>query len=121
MAVGRKRRECAIQLRDLAVAIVRHRGSWYSWAGKRGNEFRSLQYRADELCIAYRTPFQPPPSVPDYIKYMAAAYDLGAPRNLPYGIDVWSPRKVLNIEWEDGGEIRVVSYRPGQWEEHIRC
>jgi hypothetical protein len=36
---------------------------------------------------------------------------------LPYALDIWFARKkVLNVEWNDGGFIQIVSYRPGAWE-----
>ena len=33
---------------------------------------------------------------------------------LPYGIDVWYPKKVLNVEWDDDGLVHIISYKPGE-------
>ena len=35
---------------------------------------------------------------------------------MPYGLDVYCPKKVLVVEWDDAGEVRVVGFRPGEWE-----
>ena len=35
---------------------------------------------------------------------------------MPYGLDVYWPKKVLAVEWDDAGEVRVVGFRPGEWE-----
>jgi len=37
--------------------------------------------------------------------------------NLPPGLDIWHRnKKVPNIQWSDGGEIEIISYKPGEWE-----
>jgi hypothetical protein len=41
------------------------------------------------------------------------------PQNLPYGLDVWAPKKGLNIEWDDKGNVTLVSLRPGAWETEL--
>jgi hypothetical protein len=41
------------------------------------------------------------------------------PENLPYGLDIWAPRKVLNIEWDAGNNVLLVSYKPGRWESEL--
>ena len=33
-----------------------------------------------------------------------------------YGLDIWAPKKVLNIEWEESGDVVLVSFRRGEWE-----
>jgi hypothetical protein len=35
---------------------------------------------------------------------------------VPYGLDVYWPKKVLVIEWNDAGEVRIVGFRRGEWE-----
>jgi hypothetical protein len=53
------------------------------------------------------------------LAYMRAL--LKGKENLPYGLDIWNKgKKVLNIEWRDGGEIEVISYLPGEWEWLLR-
>ena len=68
------------------------------------------------LHISYRTPFQRIPQADDALKYRAAQHSLTIPENLPYGLDVWAPKKVLNIEWDDHGKVELVSFRRGAWE-----
>jgi len=38
---------------------------------------------------------------------------------LPYGLDIWAPKKVMNIEWSDQGELAIVSFRRGAWEDEL--
>lgn len=59
------------------------------------------------------------PQPDDLLKYRAAQHRLPVPRNLPYGLDVWAPKKVLNIEWDDKGNIVIISLRPGAWETEL--
>jgi len=49
----------------------------------------------------------------------AAVADLRPPQNLPYGLDIWAPLKVLNIEWGVRGNVALVSFRPGEWEAEL--
>jgi hypothetical protein len=59
------------------------------------------------------------PQAHDSVKYRAAQHGLTVPQNLPYGLDVWAPNKVLNIEWDDKGNYALVSFRPGAWEAEL--
>jgi hypothetical protein len=59
------------------------------------------------------------PQADDLLKYRAAQFGLTVPQNLPYGLDVWAPKKVLNIEWDDKGNVTLVSLRPGAWETEL--
>jgi hypothetical protein len=36
--------------------------------------------------------------------------------NLPYGLDIWADRKVLNVEWDADDTVDVIAFRPGDWE-----
>jgi hypothetical protein len=38
---------------------------------------------------------------------------------LPYGLDVWAPNKVLNIEWDAQGKVVLVSLHRGDWEAEL--
>ena len=49
----------------------------------------------------------------------AAAADLRPPQNLPYGLDLWTPQRVFNIEWDVRGNVALVSFRPGEWEAEL--
>jgi hypothetical protein len=78
-----------------------------------------LSARIGGLHISYRTPFQRMPQADDALKYRAVQHGLTVPQNLPYGLDVWAPKKVLNIEWDDKGNVALVSLRPGAWESEL--
>jgi hypothetical protein len=69
-----------------------------------------------QLSMMHRTPFQRLGETPDYAKYLATLYGSGRNYNLPYALDVWCGKKVLNIEWADDGRVELVSYKPGDWE-----
>jgi hypothetical protein len=55
----------------------------------------------------------------DSLKFRAAVLGLSAPASLPYGLDLWSPKKVLCIEWNDQGTVALVSLRRGEWEAEL--
>jgi hypothetical protein len=55
----------------------------------------------------------------EYLKYRAAQLGMSARRNLPYGLDIWAPKKVLNIEWDDQGNVVLVSLWAGDWEAEL--
>jgi len=71
------------------------------------------------LKISYRTPFQRLPPFPEHLKYRCELLGLPAKENLPYGLDVWAPKKVLNIEWDDKGAVVLVAFRTGEWEAEL--
>jgi len=121
------REERAIELRDLALPIVARHGAWetVTFASIPGARMRLRVYRDSEFTIAYRTPFQripkcPMPPATDLSAYDAAALAQHAPRELPYGMDIWSGGKVLNIGWADDGRVAVHGYTPGGWERRLR-
>src|ERR1019366_3999383 len=63
-----------------------------------------------------RTPFpEQGPEPAEYHKYLGTTINLVPPKNLPYGLDIWAPKKVLNIEWNDHGDVLLVSFKPGAW------
>jgi hypothetical protein len=107
------RRERAVQIRDLALLIMRDRAAADFWQTISGQQFRMLE--ADDLRITLRTPFQRMPAAPP-----AAPLLTGLARcdhvSFPHGLDIWHKRKVFNVEWSDDGRLDVVSYRPGEWE-----
>ena len=114
-----KKRDRAIQLRDLALEIIASDGRWEAHTDKAGRTWRSLTYRGQGWSIGYRSPFQPRPGASESMKYAAALLKIERRDNLPFGLDIWAPNKVLNIEWDESGNIVVVSYKPGMWEEAL--
>jgi hypothetical protein len=99
----------ALTLRDAAVVIVKRYGKLEDCGAA-----KLLIARIGEIVISYRSPFQPLPKLDEKSKYEIAR--LGGRLNLSYGLDVWAPKKVLNIEWDDRGAFEVISFRRGDWE-----
>jgi hypothetical protein len=100
----------ALALRDAALAIVKAHGT----SETVGDDMKLTTARIGDLQILYRSG------------------PTGSQR-LPYGLDVWASKavatlkendgvytsrvlKVLNIEWDDQGGAKLVSYRAGDWE-----
>ena len=109
-----EKRALAITLRDAALIVVGRVGTWESASSV---QIRSA--RVGSFSIAYRTPFQRMPSADDDLKYYAAAHGLPPPQSLPYGLDIWSPKKVLCIEWDDRGAVELVSLKRGDWQAEL--
>ena len=98
----------ALALRDAAMTVVRRIGVWETiefarQAASSPRDMKILSTHIGSVQISYRTPFQRMPQAHDSVKYRAAQHGLTVPQNLPYGLDVWAPNKVLNIEWDDKG------------------
>ena len=104
-------------IRAAALRAVEEIGSWHQV--RMGN--RDLAMRGAEIgdvSISYRTPFQPLPPLSQLMRYQKKKF--GGKENLPYGLDIWfAHKKVLNVEWNDEGLIRIISYRPGEWEDQL--
>jgi hypothetical protein len=62
---------------------------------------KSLSVRIGDLHISYRPSFQ----------------RVDVP--MPYGLNVWAPNKVLNMEWDAQGNVMLVSLRSGAWEAEL--
>jgi len=66
-----------------------------------------------------------PPEIPERIagdcaRYGAAVLMSRLKPHLGFGLDIWGAQgKVLNVEWNDQGEILIVSFKRGDWEEEI--
>jgi hypothetical protein len=113
-----RRRDRALVLRDAALKVVRRIGVWEA-IGLGAGEIKLLSARQGNLHIAYRTPFQRFPKASDLLKYHAAQLGRRVPHNLPYGIDVWAPNKLFNVEWDDKGNVKLVTLRRGAWEAEL--
>jgi hypothetical protein len=71
------------------------------------------------LTLALRTPFQRMPKETERAKYMRALE--GGRTSLPYGLEVWAPKRVLDVEWDDSGTVELIGYDPGEWEQVIKA
>jgi hypothetical protein len=104
----------AILLRDAALGVVKRIGAWQT-----ASPVKLLSARVGSLLIGYRTPFQRLPVVRDKLKFIAAKIGAPPPQSLPYGLDLWAPKKVLNVEWDDQGNVALIGFRRGEWEEEL--
>ena len=96
----------ALRLRDLALAIVRRQGTW-----KGAGKVNLLMASHGTISIGYRSPFQRLPDASDQLKCRAAQLGRRALQNLPYGLDIWAPKKVLNVEWARRFNARKRTFR----------
>lgn len=72
------------------------------------------------LTVAYRTSVEAWQQLSADQQRQAAALGLPPMRPvLPYAIDVWSPKKVLSLQWGDLGEIDIISWKRGAWESEL--
>jgi hypothetical protein len=107
--------ETIMQLRNKAIAMLKG-ASWQS----DGEGNRALICETDDLRIAYAGPFRWAAEIPSEMKYFAAAIHEDGP--VPHKLTVWlkkPARNVLNVTWNDDGQIYLVAYEPGDWEIHL--
>jgi hypothetical protein len=126
MKKGEKRSR-VLALRDAALAIINRKGSAST------HTLRGLASgQVGDIHFFYRTPFWPMSKgsgisdrrlakLSERQKYYAALLKQksGGSKSFPYGLDVWAPKKVLNIEWDHKNKIDIVSFHPGDWEQRL--
>ena len=81
---------------------------------------RRVPYRAasiGQITIWLRIPLSPVCG-PAEAKFLSGGHGSKIPM-LQYGLDIWAPKKVMNIEWSDQGELAIVSFRRGAWEDEL--
>jgi hypothetical protein len=106
----------AIELLEMALPVVKALGAWQRIEG--GPNL--LDFRTGSLIIAYRSPFQKPPPPSAELIRKSVTFGVLPGKNLPHGLDIWAPpRKVLNIEWSDDGDMLIVGYKAGPWEQEL--
>lgn len=101
----------ACELRDAAQNIVSVRGEWQTVS-----TMRLIGADIAPFKILLRSPFTKLPPIDGRLIATWASQGLLPKKNLPWGLDIWTGKKVLNIEWDDSGEIVVVGFTRGQWE-----
>jgi hypothetical protein len=102
MIKNRAKIEAALRLRDIAVGTIERIGKWGS-ISVAGKTIKIRELRAGSLHFALSTPFQRLPGT----------------RELPYGLDIWSGAKVLNVVWNGAGWVELVTFRRGEWESEV--
>ncbi len=95
------RLEEAIELRNAAQALLSRYGR-----PEECTYGRRVCFRYGSLNISLRPTLQP---------WLARPFSL----NLANGLDIWCPKKVMNIEWDEKGLVELVSFRRGKWEETL--
>ena len=114
------RLEVALQIREAALQKLRaegefeeiHRvGSVLSW--------KAPDWQQGGIHMLHRTPFQKLPKPSAEVMKTAFEYGLEPRLNLPYGLDIWAGGKVMNLEWNDSGDIKLVSFKRGAWEQIV--
>jgi hypothetical protein len=106
-ANGARGKKVAEAVRN-GLALLAEAGEW-----KASGQINLLMAGVQGVMVAHRTPFQKIKIEPR----MLAALKAAGREPLPYVLDVWADqRKVMNVEWNDTGDFRVASYRPGSWE-----
>jgi hypothetical protein len=103
---AKSRLERALKTRDAALALLRERGEWVARA-----DIPFLMVRGKGFTLALRTPFQ---RLPKQRQSRAKA-------SLPYGLEVYAPKRVLEIAWDDAGLVELIGYDPGEWEWAIKA
>lgn len=110
------KRARALTLRDAALKVVRRIGVWQEIRVGQSSA-QILFARLGGIQVAYRSPFQRIFQLDEQVKYRAAQLGMALP--LPYGLDVWAPNKVLNMEWDDRGSVALTTLRAGSWETEL--
>lgn len=112
------RLETATRLRDAALSKLRAEGTLDRLGGT--NDIgRILRGKIGALTMVLRTPFNRLPPLTEDMKYNSALFGR-RPHTLPYGLDIWAEGgKVFFVEWNDEGEIDLVSFKRGEWEKTL--
>lgn len=113
------KRERAIELRNVAVAVVKAHGIWTAGAVHNGPKALWFHDQARGIHMTYRTPFISLPEPSDKIIHKAAIHGEPLKPTLPYGLDIWAPEKVLSVAWSDEGDFEMIGYKPGDWEKRL--
>jgi len=92
------KRAQAIKLRDKAIKVVRTKGQPSPMLTGKKVLLQTVTYRSGDLQIDYRSPYG------------------AAVAHSAHWLEIHCPNKVLCIEWDDAGSVRVVGFRPGEWE-----
>jgi len=104
-----RQQQRAVEIRDAVIALRR-------------GVYELSNYVKKRLIIEYRSEDQVPPmlaSKPKTVKFDKST-------NLPYGVsikyidDAKVAVEVFNVEWDDAGNLTVVTYTYGEWERELK-
>lgn len=103
-------------LSKMALPLLHQEGSWEEVENYPG---KVRSFERDDLFMLHRTPFQPIPISEEAARAgVTAIKQREAAR--AYGLDVWwQQRKVLSVIWNDGGQLGLVLFKSGNWEETL--
>ena len=116
-----RRIDQALGIRDAVTPLLRAKG-----IPERGNSRLTIKTDDSEISdieFGLRTPFARL-HITDNSDRIRNWATKGAPlftsKNLPYGLDIWTGRKVFNLEWdEESGKVDLVTFKRGRWEEVV--
>jgi len=111
----------ALRLRDIAISLLKEFGVWEPIQLGNGRSLKVLQFQMGNISMILSTPFQKLPNKngDESMKYVAALNGIKRTDLLPYGLDVFSPKKVMNITWDTNGACELIAFRPGPWEAEL--
>ena len=95
--------------------LVKAHGEW-----EQVSSVRVKGASIEHFKISLTTPFQQLPEASEEVK--AFVEQLGQSDKLSpyYGVDIWiRSKKVLNIHWQEGQPVEVLSFRRGDWESEL--
>jgi hypothetical protein len=105
----------ALAIRDHLMPQIRVNGAMQEVSGVAG---QMAVWKVGNLTCTVRSPSTawPAEAPPD------AAYDQAISRQrakpaLPWCLEVWHGHTVLNLQWDDGGTVEVISFTRGPWED----
>ena len=105
----------AIALRDHVMRLMEGNSKVVTLGQAKVHTWKRGRFQA-----TLNTPFNPPhereATAPGYVHTIARQ---GAPKPMPYELSLWAGSKVLLMEWEQGGEVRIVSFKRGDWEQRL--
>ena len=100
--------ERARLIRDHALALVEGKTTFAQVDG-----VRLAVWHNSSFTIVLRTPFSGRPQEDRSTAGSAAK----KPR--AYEMEIFTPRKVMHVEWDGSDDLLTVSFRPGDWEEKL--
>jgi hypothetical protein len=110
-----KRLAEVVAIRDHVCNIMRTEGKWSEVSG-----IKAFMWERDGFTATLNTPFNPlPTAAPPISSYQDAALFQRARTPQPNQLSLWKGKKVLSVEWANGGPPGIISFRRGDWERQL--